>query len=306
MIIALCIVAVVLLVALVAYTYYFRLAFARKKPKFGSFSFATSNDPEHKRKIEEGLKWFEEQDKEDIFIKSYDGLTLHSVYVKSVAESDKLMIMFHGYRSSYKDFACAFEYYSRLGFDMIVVDQRSHGKSEGNIISYGVKERYDVVSWVEYAKERFGNDIDIFIDGISMGSATVMMASDIVIGVSGIIADCGYTSPKEIIMCVAKSMRVPKIFVHPVGLMARIFGGFDYSYSTIDSLKKSKTPIIMVHGLADDFVPSYMTEQNYNACSSVKTMLLVENATHGYSFLVDEKRVKEALEKFISENTSKE
>ena len=306
MIIALCIVAAVLLVALVAYTYYFRLAFARKKPKFGSFSFAGSNDPEHKRKIEEGLKWFEEQDKEDIFIKSYDGLTLHSVYVKSVTESDKLMIMFHGYRSSYKDFACAFEYYSRLGFDMIVVDQRSHGKSQGKIISYGVKERYDVVSWVEYAKERFGNDTDIFIDGISMGSATVMMASDIVKGVRGIIADCGYTSPKEIIMCVARSMRVPKIFVHPVGLMARIFGGFDYSYSTIDSLKKSNTPIIMVHGLADDFVPSYMTEQNYNACASVKTMLLVENATHGYSFLVDEKRVKEALEKFISENTSKE
>jgi len=306
MIIALCIVAAILLVTIAVYTYYYKLAFARKKPKFGVFSFSGSDNPEYKRKIEEGLNWFHSQEKEDIFIKSYDGLKLHSIYVKSVAKTDKIIIMFHGYRSSYKDFACAFEYYSKLGFDMIVVDQRSHGQSEGKIISYGVKERYDVVSWVEYTKERFGNDIDIFIDGISMGSSTVMMASDIIKGVKGIIADCGYTSPKEIITCVAKSMHVPKIFVHPVGLMARIFGGFDYSYSATDSLKNTDVPVIFVHGLSDDFVPSYMTEENYKACSSSKTMILVENAIHGYSFLVDEVRVKEALEKFISENTQKE
>ena len=306
MIIALCISAVVLVVLTAVYTYYFRLAFARKKPKFGSFSFAGSNDPEHKRKIEEGLKWFEGQEKEHIFIRSFDGLKLHSVYIKNMNEVNKLMIMFHGYRSSYKDFACAFEYYSSLGFDMIVVDQRSHGQSEGHLISYGVKEKHDVVSWVEYAKRRFGVNTKIFVDGISMGASTVMMASDIVTGVSGIIADCGYTSPKEIIISVAKTMHVPKLFVYPVGLMARIFGGFNYSYSTCNSLQKTNIPIILVHGLSDDFVPFYMTEQNYNVCSSKKTMILVENATHGYSFLVDEKKVKEALEKFISENACKE
>jgi fermentation-respiration switch protein FrsA (DUF1100 family) len=186
---------------------------------------------------------------------------------------------------------------------MIVVDQRSHGSSDGKLISYGVKERYDVVSWVEYAKERFGNDVDIYLDGISMGASTVMMASDIITDVKGIIADCGYTSPKEIIIEVAKSMHVPKLFVYPVGLLARIFGGFDYSYSTKISLAKTNIPVIFVHGLADDFVPSYMTEQNYEACSSNKTILLVENATHGYSFLVDEKGVKRALESFIAETS---
>ena len=76
MIIALCISAVVLVVLTAVYTYYFRLAFARKKPKFGSLSFAGSNDPEHKRKIEEGLKWFESQEKEHIFIRSFDGLNV--------------------------------------------------------------------------------------------------------------------------------------------------------------------------------------------------------------------------------------
>ena len=290
---------IILLVALI-YAYYFRLAFARKKPKMGTFSFAGSNDEEHKRKIKEGREWFENHSKEDVFIESYDGLKLHAYYLKTDTPSAKLMIMFHGYRSSYKDFSCAFQYYSGLGFDMLVVDQRSHGMSEGKIISYGVKERFDVVSWLEYAKERFGGDYSYYLDGISMGASTVMMASDLVKGVKGIIADCGYTSPKEIIIQVAKSMHVPKVFVHPVGLIARIFGGFDYKYSTKDSLSKTSVPIILVHGLSDDFVPSYMTDENYDACSSPnKNKILVENATHGYSFLVDEKRVKAELEKFI-------
>ena len=292
-----------LVVLAVIYTYYFRLAFARKKPKSAGFSFLGSNDPEHKRRIAKGIEWFDSKEKEDIYIKSYDDLKLHSVYIKSDLSPKKLIIMFHGYRSSFKDFACAFEYYNSLGFDMIVVDQRSHGSSEGKLISYGVKEKYDVVSWVEYAKERFGNDVDIYLDGISMGASTVMMASDIVTGVKGIIADCGYTSPKEIIIEVAKSMHVPKLFVHPVGILARIFGGFDYSYSTKTSLAKTNIPVIFVHGLADDFVPSYMTEQNYEACNSNKTIVLVENATHGYSFLVDEKGVKRALECFIAETS---
>ena len=150
-----------------------------------------------------------------------------------------------------------------------------------------------------YAKERFGDGYSYYLDGISMGASTVMMASDLVKGVKGIIADCGYTSPKEIIIQVAKSMHVPKVFVYPVGLIARIFGGFDYKYSTKDSLCKTSVPIIFVHGLSDDFVPSYMTDENYNACASEKTKILVENATHGYSFLVDENRVKAELEKFI-------
>ena len=286
----------------VIYIYYFRMAFVRKKTKCPIISVVTDNE-EFKRRINEGLEWFNSQEKEDIYINSYDDLKLHAYYLRSDSSdgNKKLMLMFHGYRSSYKDFACAFEYYHSLGFDMLVADQRAHGKSEGKLISFGVKERYDVVEWVKYDKERFP-DADMFLDGISMGSSTVMMASDLVDGIKGIIADCGYTSPKEIIICVAKTMHVPKIFVYPIGLIAKIFGHFDYTYSAEKALSKTDIPIIMVHGLADDFVPSYMTDKNFDACNSKKTKVLVENATHGYSFLVDEARVKAELEKFISEN----
>ena len=302
MIIATSVFAGIIILLAIIYTYYYRMAFVRKKTKGPMISVGTNNE-EFKRRINEGVEWFNSKEKEDVYISSYDGLKLHAYYLESntVLENKKLMIMFHGYRSSYKDFACAFEYYSSLGFDMIVADQRAHGKSEGKLITFGVKERYDVVEWVKYAKERF-SDSDIYLDGISMGSSTVMMASDMVEGVKGIIADCGYTSPKEIIICVAKAMRVPKMFVYPVGILARLFGRFDYTYSAEKSLSKTNIPIIMIHGLADNFVPSYMTDKNFDDCSSKKTKVLVENASHGYSFLVEEARVKTELEKFISEN----
>ncbi len=300
MIISVSVAVAIILLLLAIYTYYYRLAFARTKPRGSIISVGTDNE-EFKRRIKEGIEWFNNKEKEDIYIDSYDGLRLHAYYVRSEQpDGRKIMLMFHGYRSSYKDFACAFEYYSSLGFDMIVVDQRSHGKSEGRLITFGVKERFDVVEWVKYTRSRFTN-ADIFLDGISMGASTVMMASDLVDGVKGIIADCGYTSPKEIIICVAKTMHVPKIFVYPVGLMARIFGGFNYTYSSRDALSKTNIPIIMVHGLADGFVPSYMTDLNFDSCNSKKTKVLVENAPHGYSFLVDEERVKAELENFISD-----
>jgi len=294
-------IGIIVLLAVI-YTYYYRMAFVRKKTKRPIISVGTDNE-EFKRRINEGIEWFNGKEKEDIYISSYDGLKLHAYYLRSDAakENKKLMIMFHGYRSSYKDFACAFEYYSSLGFDMIVADQRAHGKSEGKIITYGVKERFDAVEWVKYVKNRFP-DSDIYLDGISMGASTVMMASDLVDGVKGIIADCGFTSPKEIIVCVAKTMRVPKIFVYPIGILAKLFGGFDYTYSAEKSLSKTNIPVIMIHGLSDNFVPPYMTDRNFDACNSKKVKILVENASHGYSFLVDEARVKAELEKFISEN----
>ena len=133
-----------------------------------------------------------------------------------------------------------------------------------------------------------------------MGSSTVMMASNMLDGVSGIVADCGFTSPKEIIQLVAKKhFGLPKWFCAPVGLLAKIFGKFDYSYSAKDSLAHAKAPILFIHGEGDDFVPCYMTEENFEACTSPKQKVIVKDAPHGFSFLFEPETVKNALENLI-------
>jgi fermentation-respiration switch protein FrsA (DUF1100 family) len=262
------------------------------------------NDPKLKAlqvSMREGVKWYLAHPKQSVYIESHDGLKLHAEYIRSDLPSDKIIILFHGYRSMARnDFCCAMPYYNSLGLDILLVDQRAHGLSEGKLITFGVKERFDVCSWVKYIRENYGEDKKIYLSGMSMGSSTVMMASNIVDGVSGIIADCGFTSPKEIITIVAKKrFGLPKWCVVPIGLLARAFGKFDYSYSAKQSLAEAKAPILFIHGSSDDFVPCYMTEQAYEACVSKKEKVIVPEAPHGYSFLFSPNEVKSAIEDFI-------
>ena len=295
--------AIVILLFAVIY-YFFRIAFVRTKDRPYLDEKPKSKEHEHfYNLIDEGSEWYESAPKEDVYIESYDGLRLHGEIIRASEETNRTIILFHGYRSiAKKDFSCAIPYYHSLGLNIILIDQRAHGKSEGKLITYGVKERYDACSWVELAKEKFPGS-KIYLSGISMGSSTVMMASDILKGVSGIVADCGFTSPKEIIQLVAKKeYKLPKWCCAPVGLFARIFGGFDYSYSAERSLAKTNIPILFIHGKADDFVPCYMTDKNFEACASDKRKIIVENATHGFSFLFAPKEVKDGIERFILKN----
>ena len=145
---------------------------------------------------------------EAVTIKSHDNLKLFGRYYH-FKDGAPIAILFHGYRSTpFRDGSGGFRVCRDYGLNVLLCDQRAHGKSEGKTITFGVKERLDCMEWIKYLKERFGNDIKLLLVGLSMGAATVMMASDIVPAenVKGIVADCGFSSPKEILTDVAKQM----------------------------------------------------------------------------------------------------
>lgn len=139
---------------------------------------------------------------ENVFITSFDGLRLHAKFYAAPDPKAPVQIMFHGYKSAAeRDFCGGLREGIDGGFNVLLVDQRAHGESEGKYLTFGVNERFDCLSWANYATERFGRDVKIYLYGISMGAATVLMASALPLpdSVSGIVADCGYTSPKDII-----------------------------------------------------------------------------------------------------------
>ena len=73
-----------------------------------------------------------------------------------------------------------------------------------------------------------------------------------------------------------------------------------YDVSAEDTVRQSKVPILFIHGLDDDFVPSEMSKRSYEACTCEKDSVFVEKAGHGESYLVDNERCEATLQRFIS------
>jgi len=245
---------------------------------------------------------------EQVYITSHDGLRLAARYYH-IKDGAPLKIFFHGYRSTAIHDCCGgFKLCYKARHNALLIDQRAHGKSEGHVISFGVMEKYDCLGWVNYAIDRFGPDTKIILSGVSMGAATVLMASDLPLptNVVCITSDSGYTSPKDIIQKIIVDMKLP---VAPsyffVRMSARLFGHFNLEESSAkESLKKCNIPVLFVHGEDDRFVPYKMCLENYAACASEKQMLTVPGAGHGLSFLIDEPGYEKAASEFLMRTLS--
>ena len=227
---------------------------------------------------------------ERVFHRGRDGVRLSARYYAGKADAP-VVIFFHGYRSNAIHDGCGLhEIAHARGYHMLFCDQRAHGFSRGHCLTFGIRERLDAKSWAEYAAKRFPG-APIFLSGISMGASTVLMAASLPLpeNVVGVLADCPYSSPKEIIGSVCGKMGLPSRYVYPlIRLGALLYGGFDPNETdVIRSVRMKTPPILIVHGTADTFVPTEMSVRIDAAASGKHTLVLVEGADHGKSYTVD-------------------
>lgn len=297
------IIAALILTAAALSYYAYRKAFLSDRKRQEDWDGFIRRAGEEGPQVRELMEQLKEITAEDVFINSFDGLKLHGRYYH-VKDGAPLDIQFHGYNgNAMRDFCGGNKISRESDHNSLLIDQRAHGMSQGKTISFGINERKDCLSWVRYAVERFGEDTEIVLSGVSMGAATVLMASDLGLpkNVKAIVADCGYSSPKAIINKVMRDSGLPDKLMYPfVWLGAMVFGKFNLTESSaVSAVSESDVPILIIHGGADDFVPCYMAEEIYKACRSEKKLLIVPGAGHGMSYLVDKDLYEKTVKDFI-------
>ena len=257
---------------------------------------------------EQMISWIEEtraMPQKEVEITTFDGLTLRGRYFE-YAPNAPIELMLHGYRGQSE---CDLSGGVLRAFahekSVLMFDHRGCGKSDGNVVTFGINESKDCKLWINYILENINPNAKIILTGISMGAATVMICSsqELPKNVIGVIADCGFTSAKDIIQKVMKDTGYPpKLFYPFVKLGAKLFGHFDLEeVSPIESMKNCKLPIIFFHGDKDDFVPYEMSKRNYGACtSSSKRFVTIEGAGHGLAYPADQQKYIDELKDFFT------
>ena len=303
----------ILLILILGISYYaFRITFLAPPHLDANHYFAPEGKQydEVRDAIRSSVAKMAERKYESITITSFDGCKLFARYYH-VSDDAPVQILFHGYKSSSLLDCSGGTYLAAdcLKHNVIVADQRSHGLSSGNVITFGIKERKDCLCWIKYAIDRFGKDVPILLSGLSMGAATVLMACDLnlPVNVKGIIADCPYSSPKEIIMKVAKDMHFPPRLIFPfIWLGGFLFGHFNLlESSALKAIKTCHIPILILHGDSDELVPYEMAKSLHSCGAKDISLELFEKAGHGLSYITIpdkyEKRVIQFIQKCLDE-----
>lgn len=222
-------------------------------------------------------------------------------------DAKRVVIAFHGWRSSWHyDYGLISDFWHKNGCSVLYAEQRGQNGSGGEYMGFGLTERYDCAEWASWVVCRCGRKLPLYLAGISMGAATVLMASDLELppSVHGIMADCGFTSPKDIWRHVARNnlhimYGVRSMIADAICRRKISVGSGDYSAR--DSLSRTDIPVLFIHGTDDHFVPVEMTFENYKACASPKRLLVVPGADHAMSYYVDRNAYENAVLSFWSD-----
>ena len=263
---------------------------------------------------EESLKGEALRDPILVHIKSRDGLVLKGrLYKKQKNKPRAVVIAVHGFHSGgLRDMGRFADMYARNGFDYLIISQRSHFDSEGEYLTFGAKESYDILNWVDIVRKIYAPDIPIILHGVSMGAATVLIAAGIY---DNLVDD---NSKPNIICCIADSPydNIIGQIEHLLGKRSNItkkiiIGLFKANMrlrakvkardaSPLAIMKNINVPVMFIHGKDDRYVLPDNSSRLYELCKSdIKELLIVEEAGHVCSFVVNPDEYEKVFASFV-------
>ncbi len=248
---------------------------------------------------QESYKWFQSIPKEDVYIRSYDNLKLHSYYIPSLDKnSNNLAIVIHGYQSKATDMIIIGKLYSDLGFKVLMIDLRAHGYSEGKFTSIGHYEKYDLKKWINFALRSYGADNKVLLHGVSMGAAMSILVTELKIkkNVKFLVLDSSFTKFIESLRNIVKP-KVLRVFFLGISMFTYLLHHFTlYQIKPINVIKKIEIPFMIIHSKEDTLVPVKMANDLYVSGNVArKDLLIIDNAPHAKAFEINKSRVMDRI-----------
>lgn len=285
------------LVTAVASFYFFDVAQVRAEKSFINNKPTAKSDP-----LYNDEKAFDNLVKETIWMEN-QGIKQDAWYVKTATPTNKTVVVVHGFSQSKEKMKAYGWLFHQMGYNVLMPDNMAAGASQGRIIGYGWNDRLNLIKWTHILAER-NSKSEIIWFGLSMGAATVMMASgeEFPHQVGAIIADAGYTSVWDELTYQAKEMYQLPAFpiLYAVSSLSKLRAGFSYGEaSSVNQLKKNTLPTLFIHGDKDTFVPTDMVYDNYQATNGPKELYIVRGASHAKTLAKDKEAYREKIEAFL-------
>ncbi|MDS0524380.1 alpha/beta hydrolase [Clostridium sp. SHJSY1] len=249
-------------------------------------------------------EYFENLEMEDVSIVSKDGLKLTGHLIERFKDNNRYIILVHGYSANYYLHTPFIPMFLKEKFNILLVEERAHGNSEGKYATYGYNEKDDLNLWIDFIENKKGEKLFLGLHGQSMGAATVLMCGARNDKVNFIIEDCGYSSAKEIIRYeFSKVKYVPFTLVYwLLNLKVNKRCGFKFEdVSPINEITDCDTPILFIHGDEDKKVPASMAIDMYKKRAKEDDMLLIiPNAVHLTSYKEKKEEYESIIHQFVN------
>lgn len=266
-------------------------------------------DADHVKMFETGLEWGDENRQycTEVSIVS-DGLKLVGEYFDF--GFDKCVLIEQGRAESLLyDYYFA-KPYKEAGCNVLVIDTRANGKSEGKYVGVGIPESRDIPRWINYITETYPANKEFYIHGICIGSAAAVLAAakdDFPTCVRAIIAEGTFHSFYESFKEHLIELHKPTFpIMMQIRLICKIHIGIDIKkQSPINCIDKIKVPFMLLCGKEDIYSRPAKCQSLFDKCSSEqKKIVWFDKGGHSHLRIINEEKYDNEVKTFIKETTS--
>lgn len=248
---------------------------------------------------------------EAVRVNGTDGTILRGTYIAANRRSHRYVILLHGL---YQNRSMCLGYvpiYQQAGYNVLLIDQRGHGESEGDHTDWGLSEPADIEMWMQWLEKRDSQAV-VGLHGVSLGAAmSLLYAGQESSKAAFVVADSSYgniiamgrekllafTGDKRFVMGynILDPFFQAAMFVHTHRLVSHI--------EPAQAVRFIRVPILFLHGSSDTLVPVKTAQSLYDNCgSNQKYLYIFKDSPHAAGIETDRRAYGRIVQDFLEKN----